>query len=220
MLALADSAAAASCGTMAAPTACSLTSGNVVFTASAFQLLVSSFTTQYQVSDILIEILAAGSGNAQLQFSKNPNGPTPGIVFLANPGESAAFSHSYQMDIAPAQPGTVALTGLNGNGTFSAAGNGVSSVQFIVDGMPSSCLATSGNGGSANCALPPGGATSFQAGDIVQLGGNTGNTSIVSYRNVYNTSFTAASSAVPEPGSFAMLGLGIGILAWRRMERK
>ncbi len=218
-LAVQTSGWAASCGTVAAPTACTLSlNGNTQVTASNFNLAVSSGSTQYQASDILIDILAGGGGIFQLQFSKNASGPTPGVVFLANPGDTAAFSFTYDLALAPLVPGATQFTGATVQITESAVGNGFAAVQLSISGMPSTCQATTSTN-SVSCVLPPGSASSYTPGNILQLAGNSGNASILNFRNIFDTSFTASNTAVPEPGSFALLSLGLTSLLWIRRPR-
>jgi hypothetical protein len=100
-------ALAASCGTVAAPTACAITVGNITDTVSGFMLLTSLGTgggNLYDAGDIDIDIATGGGNTLLMTFAKHPNTPTPGIVFLANAGETARFIVSYAVAISPAAP--------------------------------------------------------------------------------------------------------------------
>lgn len=215
----ATQALAVSCGTVASPTACSVALGNAnIFTASAFQLSASSGTTTYQASDILITLLANGS-NAALQFSKNTAGPTAGTVFFVNPGGSTSFNVTYTAQIAPGSPGTAAFTDAAITAQTSAAGNGATSVEFTLPGM-SGCQITPAGASTLDCNFPSGIGTSTTGGILVNITANTGNGSVGTVTNTYLTSFTTApTSGVPEPSSFAMLGLGMGAIAVYRRRR-
>ncbi|MBL8210239.1 MAG: PEP-CTERM sorting domain-containing protein [Bryobacterales bacterium] len=213
----ASSAFAASCGSLASPTACSATiGGNIQFDASVFQLANASGTKVYQAADILIDLSVSGT-TAVLTFSKSPNTPTTGTTFFVNSGDTAGMVVSYTAAITPLAAGTVAFTGASVVSPMSTAGNGFASVQFSIPSMATCQVLPSAIDDTAVCTLPSGLGTSTAAGNLVSLSGNTGNAAILRFANVFDTSFTAApTSGVPEPSSFALIGLGISGLAWFR----
>lgn len=216
----ASSAFAASCGSFASPTACSVTLGGVTqFDASAFSLVNAAGTKVYQAADILIDLSVSGS-NAILTFSKSANTPTTGTSFFVNSGETAAFVVSYTAAITPLAAGTVAFTGAEVTSPMSNAGNGFAQVQFSIPSMALCNVVSSDPDDTEVCTLPPGLGTSTTAGNIVSLTGATGNAAILNFQNVFDTSFTATpTSGVPEPSSFALIGLGVSGLAWLRRRR-
>src|SRR5436190_24317931 len=89
----AAAALATPCGTVASPTSCTVTVGagtTTIFTASNFAFLNAGRAgggALYQAADINIDIATGGGRTGLLTFSKNSSGPTPGVVFLANPGD-------------------------------------------------------------------------------------------------------------------------------------
>lgn len=211
---------AASCGTISSPTACSITVGGTnTFTVTGFNFLNHSASgggLLYEGDDINIDISSGGGLSMVLTFTKNQDGPAPGIVFLANPGNASGFTFSYNVALTAAVPGSATLADpVNLNMTDSHAGNGSASVQWAMSGAPICLVFT--NSSNADCSLAPGTTTSFTGGDIVSLSGNSGNTSILSFRNLYNSTFTAdQGSSTPEPTSFALLGLGLAALKLMR----
>lgn len=213
----ASSTFAASCGSFASPTACSITLGGVTqFDASAFALVNAGGTKVYQAADILIDLSVSGS-TAVLTFSKNPNTPSVGTSFFVNGGETAGIVVSYTAAITPLAAGTVAFTGASVVSPMSTSGNGFASVQFSIPSMATCLVLPSAVDDTQVCTLPPGLGTSTTAGNLVNLSGNTGNAAILRFANEFDTSFTAApTSGVPEPSSFALIGLGLSGLAWFR----
>lgn len=215
-------ASAASCGTIASPTACSITvGGTVTYDFTNFNLVNAAASgggrTPYQASDIAIDLATGGGTTGLLSFSKNPSGPTPGVVFFVNPGEAEAFTFSYDVTISPAAAGSVAFANPEIT-TFqnSNSGNGLASLQTVISGAPL-CQVFTGQP-SRNCTLPPNPGISLNPGNIISMNGNTGNASIGTFTNLWDASFTA-STGTPEPGSFALIGLGFIALRFVRRNK-
>jgi hypothetical protein len=227
-LILAASAAhAATCGTFAAPTACSITvGGNIQYTFSAFSLNSSAGSHIYAPSEIGIDVSTGGGNSGILTFSKL-NSAT-GIVFFANPGESNNFTLQYDVSVSPLAPGTAsfATPSTVAIGLGSATNNGVSSVQMILSGSPSaSCQAiinVNANTPGVCNTLPGGVGNTITVGNLFNMAGNSGNTSINNISNRFNASFAAAppDGGVPETYTWAMFTLGAAMLAGRRLTRR
>lgn len=163
-LLLAGGAQGASCGTIAVPTACSVTVGaaaaRITYTFSAFNFLSSSSGGGgkiYNEIDVLIDVAPGGGSSAVLTFSKNP--ATPGLVFFANPGETSGFTFSYNMVIAPAIPGGVSYsTPFTVSSSGTRLNNGSGTVQLVVTGATPtpSCQSIVVGTPSANCVIAAG----------------------------------------------------------------
>ena len=70
-----------------------------------------------------------------------------------------------------------------------------------------------------SCALPPNTTNSLTTGNIFVIGGNGGNASIGSFSNLYSAQFTPDREAeVPEPSTFALMGLGLAALKFARRK--
>lgn len=214
---------AAPCGTFASPTSCSITvNGTTTFTASNFTFIDGSSLgggNVYEAADIDIDIVDASGGSASLVFTKAAGGPTPGIAFLVNQGQTSGFSFTYDLALTPAQPGTttfgpafeVAMTGSN-------AQNGFARIEGVVSTPPSaSCLVFSA-APSDSCTLPASVVDSLSFGNTGILAGNSGNASIVRFRHTFASTFEATPpvSTVPEPAGLALIGLGLAMIAKRR----
>jgi len=212
----------ASCGTVGSPTGCTLTvGGQVQYTFSNFQLAntVSSIGQPYQGDDILIDLSAGGGLLSVLTLSRNQSGPTPGLSFSVNSGETRGLTVSFDLGIAPVVPGTAAFDPqVTHSITRSTSGNGFASVQFIVPGI-GACSATSTNP-SVNCTMPGSALGGGSGGLILNLSGNTGNAAILSTSQVFGADFTPApEGGVPEPSTWALLGGGLAAIGMLRRRR-
>lgn len=220
-LGLSSTASASACGSVASPTACSVTTANdVTFSVSNFALPNSVATggaSTYQPGDILIDILAEDTGTVVLRFSRNTQGPTPGVVFSANAGQTTGFILTYLVTATAAAPGTVDIIDPIevSLGLHSSAGNGFGAVQMIVPGGPGACQATTVTPSDICPGLPGNITTTTNPGDILALSGNSGNVSILSFENEFNVSFTP--TAVPTAASLPLLMIGLlGLRVARR----
>lgn len=210
------------CGTVASPTSCSITVGGTnTFTVSGFSFVTSSALgggTLFQAGDITIDISTGGGLSLVMTFGKNPGAPTNSVVFFANPGETSSFTFTYNVALSAAVPGTVSLVDpvVNNLVLSSASGGGVGQVQLAMSGAPVCLAFTSAT--QDVCSLAAGVTTTVNPGNIVTLlGGTAGNASIGQFSNVFNSTFTPAADPVPEPSTFALLG--IGLLALRFVRR-
>lgn len=207
---------AASCGTVAAPTTCTVTVGGVVkYTFSAFSLLSTTATggaTQYSGADIAIDVGSGGSNTGMLTFSKVSN--AVGVVFAANAGGVTSITVSYTVAIEPVgaagvmfgSPFVVSL-GLN-----SHVSNGSGVVQFIpASGV--SCLATT-TATSSNCVVPGSQPATLSSGYIMTLSGNAGNVSIGSFSNLFTVA-TAFGQGLDIDGNGAYNATTDGLLVIR-----
>jgi hypothetical protein len=232
-LSSAFSAQAASCGTFAVPLACSISVGvgnTSTFTIGNFSLTNANETGSgnlYQPSDVDIDLATGGGSTMLLTFSKNPTGPTPGAVFLANLGDVSQFILNYTVTLSTAAAGTVAFsTPATVNfGQANALGNAFSQSQMILDGTPgTSCLALkNANPGTTQgtCNLPGALGLVLNVHDIVTLNGgnlNPSNTSFTSITNLLSSEFTPDTSGVPEPSTFALIGLGLAAVYFRKRQ--
>ncbi|MGH9722957.1 MAG: PEP-CTERM sorting domain-containing protein [Bryobacteraceae bacterium] len=222
-LAVCTTASALPCGTVASPTPCSIAVGLVgsqtLFDFTNFQLVNSTASaplTPYQGADINIDLSTGGASTALLTITKNLSGPTPGTGFFVNPGESRAFTFSYDVGISPVSPGTVSFVDpVIVNLTETHTNNAIASVQTGMPGAPV-CIVFTGSTFDT-CALPPGLGTSLSAGEIFSLTGNTGNTSVSQFTVLFGSQFAPdAGAGVPEPSSVALLGIGLVILRFVR----
>lgn len=214
---------ATSCGTVFAPTACGVTINSVTYTVSALNFAATAGTKLYQEGDMNVDINDVG-GSMVLTFSINTSGPSGNASFFVNGPDTANITLAYTMAITPDAPGTVAfispvrLT----LGPDSQAGDAFGHVQFASNGGEGGCVAQLVIESSEDCDLSGSVGTSVDAGNILTLNGGTGNIAILSFTNTWNASFTADSgNGVPEPSTFALLGLGLAALpVARRFARR
>lgn len=210
---------AVSCGTVAAPLACSVNVGGVVkYTFSNFTLVsatASGGATQYTGADVAIDVASGGGNTGLLTFSKVSNGS--GIVFLANAGGTTSFTFSYNIAIEAigaagvvfGSPFTVNLL------TQSHVGNGSGVVQFIISGPGVSCTAITQTGSTtSNCVIPGSQPATLTAGNISTLSGNTGNVSIGSFTNLFTVA-TAFGQGLDVDGNGTYSATTDGLLAIR-----
>ena len=160
VLALASGAAiwATPCGTVAVPTACSVQTfgpggSSTIYTATSFSFLNSSNGgggNLYTGADIGIDIASGGGLLGLLTFSKNPAGPTSGVVFFVNPGESSSFIFSYVLTITPGAPGTVSYLSTTTILNETHTQNALAAVQQVIS--PTNCQAFTG---TTSVTCPP-----------------------------------------------------------------
>ena len=202
-LALAASSAAAAhaapCGTVAVPTACTITMGDVVtYTFSNFAVVSSGATgggTVYTGADIDIDLGVGGTFLAILSFSKNDAPPAP--VFVANLGQTSTFTVTYDVTVSAAAPGSVSFASpflLDTEGA-SSAGDGSGRVELVIPGAPT-CATDIPGGGQASCTVPPQPLT-INLSDVVSLSGNRGNVSFNGFSNAVDGTFAAAPPTPP-----------------------
>jgi len=212
-------ALATPCGSVSSPTTCSVTVGGsneLTYTFTDFAFLNTAQTGTgplYQAGDVLINVASGGGLSGIVSFSKNPNGPTPGIVFAANAGESSGITFSYTLTLTANVPGSASLISMTNSIQSSNLGNGIGADQLILS--PVNCLATTITP-SQVCALS--GGTTASAGNILTVTGNTGNASIGTVNNLFNATFTPDTSGVPEPATYGLIGAGL--LALRFLKRR
>lgn len=210
---------AVSCGTVAAPLACSVNVGGVVkYTFSNFTLVsatASGGATQYTGADVAIDVASGGGNTGLLTFSKVSN--ASGVVFLANAGGTTSFTFSYNIAIEAigaagvvfGSPFTVNLL------TQSHVGNGSGVVQFIISGPGVSCTAITQTGSTtSNCVIPGSQPATLTAGNISTLSGNTGNVSIGSFTNLFTVA-TAFGQGLDVDGNGTYSATTDGLLAIR-----
>ncbi len=212
---------AGACGTLASPTSCVLdVNGQVRYTFSNF-VFVNNFANgalPITAADVQVAAVAGSGLSGILQFTKAVTDANPNVAFVANPTSSAGFSFVYDIAVTPLTPGTVLFIdpATNRIDQTSFTQNGLSTVQWVMTGAPT-CLAFTGST-SVDCTLPAGTTDTLTSGILVGLSGNNGNTSIVKFSNVYNTSFTEDPSGIPEPSTYILVGLGLA--AVYRMRRR
>ena len=221
-LSLTPSASAALCGTIASPTACSITlANNVTFDASAFSLMHSFGAgggDVYQGADIRIDIFAFDNDTVELRFSLNPDGPSTRNSFNVNREEISAFIFEYSLLATAAAPGSVQIIDPIEVNIFSAtAGNGLAAAQLIVPGGPASCQAINVAQTDICFGLPGSITNALTAGDIVNLSGNAGNAALQHVNNRFTAEFTPSRNDVPIPATASLLMLGL--LGLRRARR-
>lgn len=187
---------AVSCGTLAAPTTCTLTTQGRIYTLTDFTLIASNATggaVAYTAADISIDLATGGGGSALVTFDRvGSNG-----VFFVNAGETRGFTVRYDVTVAAVNSGAVAISSpfvVNIPGV-STAGNGFGAVQmtptFNLNGF--TCLATQASH-SANCVIPSGQPRTFTVGSALNQTGGTGNVSFTQFTNLLTTEF------IPTPG--------------------
>lgn len=209
---------AASCGTVAAPTACTITvGGTVTYTFTGFALPLSSASgggTSFGAADINIDVSSGGGLAAVLTFSKNS--ANPGVVFFVNAGQTSGFTVSYSASIRPAGPGIIAygpLFAVDLN-PASSTGNAFGAVQFGIPGAPV-CQAVIGVAGShKDCTIPAGQPLTLSAGSIVSMSGNTGNASMLGFTNRFDATFAYRPLDVDGNGSYDALSDGLMLLRY------
>ena len=213
-LSLTPSASAALCGTVASPTACSITlANNVTFNASAFSLL-NSFGSgggdAYQGADIRIDIFAFDSDTVELRFSLNPDGPSPRASFNVNQGEVSSFTFEYSLLATAAAPGSVQIIDPIEVNIFAVTvANGLAAAQLIVPGGPASCQAINVAQTDTCFGLPGSITNALTAADIVNLSGNSGNAALQHVNNRFTAEFTPSRNDVPIPATASLLMLGL-----------
>lgn len=92
---------AATCGTVAAPITCPVTSGAAVFTFSNFVFdrpYTAPGATVYTAADVNIDATALLGSRVRIMFSKNA--ASPGTVFFAGTGDESKLRVSYTLGIA------------------------------------------------------------------------------------------------------------------------
>lgn len=174
------------CGTLAAPTACSVTvGGTTTFTFSNFNFSSSSSSgggTFYFGSDVDIDV-AAGTGlTALLTFSKN--GATTGSAFQAGAGQTAAFAFFYDVTLSSTLGGAVAYGSpfVVAIPQSSQSGNSFGSAKLFITNV-GNCQAVVGVGDGI-CAIPGGQPATLQARNEVTLTGMAGTVGIGSFTNL------------------------------------
>ena len=210
----------ASCGTLDAPTSCTLINGDVQYAFSLFSLPASSGARSYAADDIAIDLVASGTG-ALITFSKVAD---PSSVFFVNAGETIGFTLQYRVDISSVTPGIPQLIapGQVSFGPHLAVDSGFASVQMIWTNPPSgeTCQAVlnSVNTTTGVCStLPLSTTTSLIIGNIAVLSAATGNVSFASFSNLLDASFTEdAAPVIPEPATALLSGLGLAAIWWLR----
>lgn len=91
---------AATCGTVAAPITCTVTSGAAVFTLSNFVFdrpYTAPGATIYTAADVNIDATALLGSRVRIMFSKNA--ASPGTVFFAGTGDESQLRVSYSVSI-------------------------------------------------------------------------------------------------------------------------
>lgn len=212
---------AVSCGTVAAPTACSVNVGGVVkYTFSNFSLVNSTSSggaSTYVAGDIAIDVATGGGNTGLLTFSKLSGSPTPGIVFLANAGGTTSFTFTYSVTIE-----ALGAAGVMFGSPFvvnlplqSHAANGSGTVQFIISGPGVSCTGITLTGSTtSNCVVPGGQPATLTTGNIVNLAGNAGNVSIGSFTNLFTVA-TALGQGLDIDGNGSYSATTDGLLVLR-----
>ena len=209
---------AVSCGTIAVPTACTVTVGGVVkYTFSAFAVVnaaASGGATQYGAADIAIDVNSGGGNTGLLTFSKVSN--ASGIVFLANAGGTTSVTFSYNVKVEP-----VGAAGVTYGSPFivdlpqqSHAGNGSGAVQFIPTAGVSCQGITLPGSTQASCVVPGGQTATLTSGNIMTLSGNAGNVSIGSFTNLFTVA-TAFGQGLDVDGNGTYSATTDGLLILR-----
>ncbi len=181
---------AVSCGTLAAPTSCTVTTGGRLYTFTAFTLVESTAgggaAFPYTASDLTIDIGSDAAGAAVLTFARLGMGP-----LLVNAGETRGGIITYAVTVSNAQTGIVSVgTPFTvGLGPSSQTNNGAATFQFIptFNGQGISCVATFAAFG--NCVIPAGKPLSFTAGNIFNMTGNAGTASVFNFKNLIRADF-------------------------------
>lgn len=214
----ASPALAAPCGTVGTPGACTIAVGGTVnFAFTDFSFVTNSASgggALYDAEDIAIDVSSAGGLTAQLTFSK----VLPGPVFLANAGQVSSFIFSYDVVATPIATGDIEFTSITTKLFGSVLMNGSSAVQGIVANQIN-CAANSADPDNT-CAIT--GEGPLDVGEIVTLAGNSGNTSILTFTQVFEVAFTPdddPTTSVPAPAGLSVVlaaGLGWAVLRRRR----
>ncbi|MBK7469303.1 MAG: hypothetical protein IPI73_00445 [Betaproteobacteria bacterium] len=218
MMLMAADVRAVSCGTVAAPMACTITvGGTVTYTFTGFTLPQSNASgggTAFGAADINIDVSSGGGLAAVLTFSKNS--ANPGVVFFVNAGQTSNFIVSYSATISPAGLGIIAygpLFAVDLN-PASNTGNALGAVQFSIPGAPV-CQAIIGIAGShKDCTIPAGQPLAISAGSIVSMTGNSGNASMLGFTNRFDATFAYRPLDIDGNGSYDALTDGLMLLRY------
>lgn len=222
LLIASNSALAVPCGTVASPTACSIGVGGVTYDLTGFDFISGASSgggNLYGADDIAISVVAAGTTGLDVTFSKT--GPTPGVVFFANAGETSGFRFTYDLTASSLTLGTPYFSNTTTSLLGGGLANGFTSVQQIVadvDGIGVSCQAVTVSRPNVSCPLAT--ASPVRVGNIVSLFGGTGNTSILNFRNIFDVSFSSPPTTVPEPGSVWLFAAALAGLVLARRRRR
>jgi PEP-CTERM motif len=91
------------------------------------------------------------------------------------------------------------------------------SIEISSGGGTLACLEFT-NSTHAVCKLPGGMSTFVEAGDILSLTGSNGVAGAAIFQTLVQANSTGPSE-VPEPSTFALIGLGLALPIWKRIRR-
>ncbi len=220
---------AASCGNVGTPSACTATVGGLTLTFDNFSFLsaLSGVGTGTQVASSQVNInTVTNPYSVDVNFTPNP-GPTFGGIMTGSQLQQLFVSYKVSLT------GTGSITNIMSafSDMFTGTGSG-SQTKDVCTGGPCggggttvSTINLNDSGGTtgvqgfySGSTNPTFGSTSpssFWVKDTVSMQANSSGTDkVYSFSNSYGT-------AVPEPGTYALLGAGlIGIAALRRRHQK
>ena len=112
---------ATSCGTVAAPGACSIQVGGAVsYSFTNFDFVSNAASgggPLFSGSDIAIDLVAGPDLSVSLTFSKVASDGY--VVFFANPGQTTSFTFSYLLTATPLLPGPLEFTNRTTSGCWA-----------------------------------------------------------------------------------------------------
>lgn len=193
-----SAAQALSCGTVAAPTACTLASGTVQYTFSGFALGELVFPTgqgrQYTAGEVNVDITVVSGNRMRIRFSKNNS--TAGTAFDPGANLAEAFNLIYTISVQRTVAGSVTLDPVFTNAINAVTITGTPFISNQITGLNPNCqvLTTASALTVSDTCMIDSGLTTRQITNRVSLNPQpaTGTASLGSIDNLWDAVLTAS----------------------------